>query len=72
MRTSEMRQTSSNAQGKESGRRVFSGIQPSGDVQLGNYLGAIKGWVERQAEKTNFFCIVDLPLDPSLDGTADS
>ena len=41
-------------------RRVFSGIQPSGDVQLGNYLGAIKGWVEGQAEKENFFCIVDL------------
>ena len=41
-------------------RRVFSGIQPSGDVQLGNYLGAIKGWVERQSEKENFFCIVDL------------
>ena len=41
-------------------RRVFSGIQPSGDMQLGNYLGAVKGWVERQAEKVNFFCIVDL------------
>ena len=40
--------------------RVFSGIQPSGDVQLGNYLGAIKGWVERQVEKENFFCVVDL------------
>jgi tryptophanyl-tRNA synthetase len=39
---------------------VFSGIQPSGELQLGNYLGAIKGWVERQAEKRNFFCIVDL------------
>ena len=50
-------------------RRVFSGIQPSGDVQLGNYLGAIKGWVDRQADKENFFCIVDLhaitvPQDP--------
>ena len=50
-------------------KRVFSGIQPSGDVQLGNYLGAIKGWVERQAERENFFCIVDLhaitaPQDP--------
>jgi tryptophanyl-tRNA synthetase len=50
-------------------RRVFSGIQPSGEVQLGNYLGAIKQWVERQAEKENFFCIVDLhsltvPQDP--------
>ena len=41
-------------------RRVLSGIQPSGDVQLGNYLGAIKGWVERQSDKENFFCIVDL------------
>ena len=41
-------------------RRVFSGIQPSGEVHLGNYLGAIKGWVERQEEKVNFFCLVDL------------
>jgi tryptophanyl-tRNA synthetase len=41
-------------------RRVFSGIQPSGELHLGNYLGAIKGWVERQGEKENFFCIVDL------------
>ena len=40
--------------------RVFSGIQPSGSVHLGNYLGAIKGWVKRQSEKDNFFCIVDL------------
>lgn len=50
-------------------KRVFSGIQPSGDVHLGNYLGAIKGWVDHQAEKDNFFCIVDLhaltvPQDP--------
>jgi tryptophanyl-tRNA synthetase len=49
--------------------RVFSGIQPSGDLQLGNYLGAVKGWVERQADKENFFCLVDLhtltvPQDP--------
>lgn len=41
-------------------RRVFSGIQPSGEVQLGNYLGAIKGWVDGQEEKVNFFCLVDL------------
>ncbi len=50
-------------------KRVFSGIQPSGDVHLGNYLGAIKGWVDRQTEKDNFFCVVDLhaittPQDP--------
>ena len=41
-------------------RRVFSGIQPSGDLQLGNYLGAMKHWYEEQGEKENFFCIVDL------------
>ena len=49
-----------NAAQGEVRRRVFSGIQPSGDVQLGNYIGAIKGWVDRQEEKENFFCIVDL------------
>ena len=43
-----------------SNKRVLSGIQPTGDVHLGNYLGAIKGWVDRQADKENFFCIVDL------------
>jgi tryptophanyl-tRNA synthetase len=41
--------------------RVFSGIQPSGDMHLGNYLGAVKQWVENQGkEKENFYCIVDL------------
>ena len=40
--------------------RVFSGIQPSGQIHLGNYLGAIRGWVENQDEKDNIFCIVDL------------
>jgi tryptophanyl-tRNA synthetase len=50
-------------------KRVFSGIQPSGNMHLGNYLGAVKRWVERQAEKVNFFCVVDLhtltaPQDP--------
>lgn len=41
-------------------KRVFSGVQPSGDVQLGNYLGAFKQWVHGQQEKENFFCIVDM------------
>jgi tryptophanyl-tRNA synthetase len=50
-------------------RRVFSGIQPSGEIHLGNYLGAVKQWVAGQEERTNFFCVVDLhaltqPQDP--------
>ena len=36
--------------------RVFSGVQPSGDPQLGNYLGAFRGWVKKQSEKDNFLC----------------
>ena len=40
--------------------RVFSGIQPSGDVHLGNYLGAIKRWAAGQRDKENYFCVVDL------------
>ncbi|MEF3273584.1 MAG: tryptophan--tRNA ligase [Chloroflexus sp.] len=40
--------------------RVFSGIQPSGNLHLGNYLGAIQQWVAGQGQKTNFICIVDL------------
>ena len=39
--------------------RVFSGIQPSGDLHLGNYVGALKGWVNQQNIRDNFFCIVD-------------
>jgi len=41
-------------------KRVLSGIQPSGGLHLGNYLGAIRQWVEGQDEKENFVCIVDL------------
>ncbi|MEE2777262.1 MAG: tryptophan--tRNA ligase [Acidobacteriota bacterium] len=41
-------------------RRVFSGIQPSGALHLGNYVGAIRQWVARQGERENFICIVDL------------
>ncbi|MCB9422768.1 MAG: tryptophan--tRNA ligase [Ardenticatenaceae bacterium] len=51
-------------------KRVFSGIQPTGNTHLGNYLGAIKNWVAKQEEKENFFCVVDLhsltvPQDPA-------
>lgn len=41
-------------------KRVLSGIQPTGGLHLGNYLGAIKQWVDRQDEKENYICIVDL------------
>lgn len=41
-------------------RRVFSGVQPSGDLHIGNYLGAIRRWAAEQHEKDNFFCVVDL------------
>ena len=41
-------------------KRVFSGIQPSGNIHIGNYLAAIKHWVASQAEFDNIFCIVDL------------
>ncbi|MDA8057427.1 MAG: tryptophan--tRNA ligase [Actinomycetota bacterium] len=40
--------------------RVFSGIQPSGELHLGNYLGAIRSWVRSQHEADAFYCIVDL------------
>lgn len=41
-------------------KKVFSGIQPTGNLHLGNYLGAILNWVRNQDEKENIFCIVDL------------
>ncbi|PKK39035.1 Tryptophanyl-tRNA synthetase [Clostridiaceae bacterium JG1575] len=39
---------------------VFSGIQPTGNLTLGNYLGAIKNWVQHQEAFENLFCVVDL------------
>lgn len=40
-------------------KRVFSGIQPTGDIHLGNYLGAVRQWVDSQDEYDNIFCIVN-------------
>ncbi|MCE3038122.1 tryptophan--tRNA ligase [Helicobacter anatolicus] len=40
-------------------KRVFSGIQPTGKIHLGNYLGAVKNWVASQDEFENIFCIVN-------------
>ncbi|MGI8911291.1 MAG: tryptophan--tRNA ligase, partial [Rubrobacteraceae bacterium] len=49
----------------------FSGIQPSGNLHVGNYLGALKNWVAMQDDYENYFCIVDLhaitvPQDPKV------
>jgi len=41
-------------------KRIFSGIQPTGALHLGNYLGAIKNWVELQNKYDSIFCVVDL------------
>ena len=40
--------------------RVFSGIQPTGDLHLGNLLGAVRNWIEDQHDADSFYCIVDL------------
>ncbi len=50
-------------------KRVFSGVQPTGDIHLGNYVGAMKQFVGLQEEHECFYCIVDLhaltiPQDP--------
>jgi tryptophanyl-tRNA synthetase len=41
-------------------QRVFSGVQPSGQLHIGNYLGALKSWAEIQGRYESIFCIVDL------------
>lgn len=53
--------------------RVFSGVQPTGDLHLGTYVGALRQWAERQHERDNVFCVVDLhaltipeAVDPKL------
>src|SRR5690554_5134821 len=53
-------QTSSTESAATGRPRVFSGVQPTGNLHLGNYLGALKQWVKRQGERENIFCIVDL------------
>lgn len=51
-------------------KRIFSGVKPTGPLHLGNYLGALRNWVELQREYESFFCIVNLhaitvPVDPA-------
>ena len=50
-------------------KRIFSGVQPTANLHLGNYLGAIRQWVDLQREYESFFCVVNLhavtvPQDP--------
>jgi hypothetical protein len=50
-------------------KRILSGVQPTGALHLGNYLGAIRQWVQNQDSYDNYFCVVDLhaitvPHDP--------
>lgn len=52
-------------------KRIFSGVKPTGPVHLGNYLGALRNWLELQHEYDSFFCIVNLhaitvPQDPKM------
>ena len=49
--------------------RIFSGIRPTGNIHIGNYLGAVKQWIELQEKNECVFCIVDMhavttPYDP--------
>jgi len=51
-------------------RRIFSGAQPTGSLHIGNYLGALRNWVDLQSEYESFYCIVNLhaitlPQDPA-------
>ena len=50
-------------------KRVFSGIQPTGNIHLGNYLGALRQFVDLQKDNECIYCIVDMhaitvPKDP--------
>src|SRR6266550_2958523 len=52
-------------------KRIFSGAQPTGNVHLGNYLGALRNWVALQRDYESFFCIVNLhaitaPQEPKV------
>ena len=51
-------------------KRVFSGIQPTGNIHVGNYIGALRNWAAMQEEYETIYCVVDLhamtvPYDPA-------
>ena len=63
------REQAAPADTKKTRPRVFSGIQPSGRLHLGNYLGAVQQWVAGQGARENYICVVDLhavtlPIEP--------
>jgi len=65
----DVQQVTQNQAGMPAKKRVFSGVQPTGNIHIGNYLGAIRNWAANQAEYDNIFCIVDLhaitvPIEP--------
>ena len=41
-------------------KRILSGVQPTGDLHIGNWLGAINNWVTLQEQYETFLCVVDL------------
>ena len=45
---------------QETKKTIFSGIQPSGILTIGNYLGALRNWVQLQEEYNTYYCIVDM------------
>jgi len=56
--------------GSKQRKRVLSGVQPSGNLTIGNYIGALKQWAREQYNFESFFCVVDLhavtvPYEPS-------
>ena len=62
--------TQNSAASNQNGARIFSGIQPTGNLHLGNYLGAIRNWVTLQDDFESIYCVVDLhaitvPQDPA-------
>jgi tryptophanyl-tRNA synthetase len=63
--------TMTDTKSKKPTNRIFSGIQPTGNLHLGNYLGAIRNWVTLQDRFESIYCVVDLhaitvPQDPEL------
>lgn len=56
-------------------KKVFSGIQPTGELHLGNLVGALRNWAQMQEEYETYYCVVDLhamtiPYDPAVFHTA--